>query len=130
MAGLDTNKKASAQRQTERAITLFRNGDLDCAVTLAAAAEGMLPDTEDPHIFQVLKPHFKQLQVNVIVEWLKHKTADSPENVTITEFEATMVVARSITKFVAVYHQSCKLFEEFLWWAHEAGHLPRPRRGH
>jgi hypothetical protein len=71
---MDTSKKDSAQRQIECAITLFRQGKLDCAITLAAAAENMLPKTDEPHLHQALKPYHidKDFDVNLMINWLKH----------------------------------------------------------
>jgi hypothetical protein len=31
---------------------IFINGDLECAITLAAAAEGQLPNTTDPYLLK------------------------------------------------------------------------------
>lgn len=122
---METSKKESAQRQTEAAIRHFHAGDLDCAITLSAAAEGTLPDTEGPYIFAELREHpaYEEMDFNLVINWLKHK--NGPETATISEFEAAMTIARAITKFVAVYRQSCEPFETFLRWGHEAGHLPK-----
>jgi hypothetical protein len=122
---METSKKASALRQTEVAITLFQSGHLDCAITLSAAAEGMLPNTDAPFVFAQLRqePSASDIDFNLIINWLKH--SGSPETAVITEFEATWIIARAITKYIAVYRQSCKTFEEFLRWGQEAGHLPR-----
>ena len=87
----------------------------------------MLPDTDDPHIFKALRDHQKasgeDLQINLVINWLKHDLEF--ETATIDEFEAAIVVARAITKFVAVFHQSAAPFEAFLRSEHEAGHLPK-----
>lgn len=122
---METSKKVSAKSQIEAGINHFYNGELDCAITLSAAAEGMLPDTDDPHIFKSLREHpsNKELDCNLVINWLKHSL--EPETATISEFEAAIVIARAITKFVAVYHESCGPFEEFLRWGYEAEHLPR-----
>lgn len=120
---METDKKRSSQRQIETAIRLFHEGNLDSAITLGAAGEGLLPHTDDPHLFQMLQPHNAELQLNLVINWLKHPGA--PENATIDEFEAVIVIARAITKFVAVYHQSCEPFEAFLRRGHEVGHLPQ-----
>ncbi len=125
---METSKKDSAQRQTQRAIEHYRRGDLDCAITLAAAAEGMLPTVEDPHMFQALQSHpkAKELDYNLVINWLKH--SNGPPTATLDEFEAVVVIARAITKFVAVYHQSTEIFEDFLRHAHKEGHLPKMYR--
>jgi hypothetical protein len=85
----------------------------------------MLPNTDDPHLFQVFKEHpsFREMDYNLVVNWLKH--SGGPETATISEFEAIVTIARAITKFVAVYHQSTDAFECFLRRAHEAKHLPQ-----
>jgi hypothetical protein len=110
---METSKKASAQRQTEVAIALFRSRHLDCAITLAAAAEGMLPNPDAPFLFAQLRqePSSSDLDFNLIINWLKHSGA--PETAVITEFEATQIIARAITKFIAVYRQSCKNSRHF-----------------
>lgn len=123
MSDLETTKKQSARRQIEAAIKVFHEGKLDCAITLAAAAEGLLPPTDDSHLFQMLQPYNAELDINLVINWLKHSTG--PQTATISQFEAALVVARGITKFVAAYHQSCQLFEDFLNWTHDAGHLPK-----
>ena len=125
---MHTTKKESSQRQIEVAIQLLRDQKLDCAITLAAAGEGILPPTEDPHLFAALQPHNAELEINLVINWLKHSKENDPEEAQITEFEAVIVIARAITKFVAVYHQSSQPFEDFLRWGHEAGHIPRMHR--
>ena len=122
---LSTSKKASAIRQINAAVMHFHKGELDCAITLAAAAEGCLPSTDEPHLFKSLRryPEAKDLDFNLVVNWLKHSSVD-PEHIDISEFEATIVVARAITKYIAVYHESTPRFENFLQWGHQAGHLP------
>ena len=52
---LETNKKLAAQRQIDGAIFHLRNMGLECAITLAAAAERMLPHSEKEYIFSYLK---------------------------------------------------------------------------
>ena len=121
-----TTKKDSSQRQIEVAIQLLRDNKLDCAITLAAAGEGILPPTEDPHLFRALQPHNAELDINLVINWLKHP--NEHEEAQITEFEAVIVIARAITKFVAVYRQSSQPFQDFLRWGHEAGHIPRMHR--
>lgn len=122
MPDLETSRKQSAHRQIEAAIQFFHNGKIDCAITLAAAAENMLPRTNEPHIFQILSPYNDDLQINLVINWLKHP--NEPETATISEFEAAIVITRAISKFIAVHHQSCQPFNDFLRWGHRVGHLP------
>ena len=51
----ETTRKLAAQRQIGAALVHLHKGDLECAISLAAAAEGTLPPTEEPHIFQILR---------------------------------------------------------------------------
>ncbi len=122
---METSKKESTQRQLQAAITHFKRGDLDCAITLSAAAEGMLPDTDDIYLFKGLRAHdsAEGFDFNLVINWLKHP--GDPKTATLSEAEATIVIARAITKFIAVHYQSCETFEAFLRWGHQAGHLPR-----
>lgn len=123
---METTKKASAQRQTEVAIRLFYEGKLDCVITLAGAAEGLLPSVTDPFLFRTIRQMAPDIDLNAFVNWLKHEPkAETPETVVIDEFEAAFTIARAITKFIAVYHQSCDPFEAFLRKAHKDGQLPR-----
>jgi hypothetical protein len=51
----ETNKQLAALAQIYAAIWLFQQNELECAVTLAGAAEGVIPPTLEPHMFLVLK---------------------------------------------------------------------------
>jgi hypothetical protein len=74
-------------RQIHAAIEHLDRGDFECAITLAAAGEEMLPPTDDLH--------FRKLQgvkrVDDIVSWL------------INESEVIIVIYRAIAKFDAVF---------------------------
>jgi hypothetical protein len=117
---LKTSKKASALRQINAAIAHLHEGELDCAITLAAAAEGMLPDTKRPHLHDLFWNEFCpkakavgiDIDFNFVINWLKHKF--EPENLYIPEGEATVVIARAITKFMAVYDEEPETLVEFL----------------
>lgn len=125
---METTKKESSHRQIQAAIAHFHQGELDCAITLAAAAEGILPATEDPNIFKAIREHTnaQDIDFNLVINWLKH--SGGPEPVDISEFEATLTIARAISKFIAVFHQNARQFEEFLRWGHKAGYLPKMHR--
>ena len=125
---METSKFESSFRQTETAIVLFKEGKYDCAITLAAAAENMLPDTDKWHIFQALKDdeRFSEMHYNLMINWLKHsnRPETQAERATLSEIEVVVVIARAISKFNAVYGQTCENFEDFLNWATAVGHLP------
>lgn len=122
VGNLETSKKESSGRQIRVAIEAFMVGNLDCAITLAGAAENILPPTNEPHLFLQLQPYHAELDINLVINWLKHPTG--PETATITAFEAAFVIARAISKFIAVYHQATMRMHEFLTLAVEEGHLP------
>ena len=48
---IDVTRKVAAQRQIDAAIVHLRRFELECAITLAAAAETMLPDTTSDYVF-------------------------------------------------------------------------------
>ena len=114
MIFMDTNKKLSAQRQIDAAIEHLGFVGVECAITLAGAAEGLLPDTENPHVFQWLKqrPEFKKVDVNATINWLKHPR--SPDSKVIYVHEAALTVVRAMAKFVAVYEEVPSGWDEFI----------------
>lgn len=119
---VETTKQLASLRQIVGAIEHFYKQEFECVITLAAAAECLLPPTNDPHLFRDLKAHmtpreYKELNLNLVINWLKHYKEKDPEPVVISEFEAVIVLQRAITKFIAVYHKSSKHMEGFLEWA-------------
>jgi hypothetical protein len=134
---LKTTKQSAALRQIRAAIEHFYKGDLECVITLAAAAEGLLPPTDYPHVFRDLKRlmtpgELKEFDPNLVINWLKHYKLDDPERVVISGFEAVIFLLRAITKFIAVYRQSTPRLEAFLTWAREHNYpsyqRPEPKR--
>ncbi len=123
-----TTKQLAALTQTHAAIWHFRNGEFECAVTLAAAAEGLLPPTDEPHLFQILKnsPMAKELNYNLFINWLKHP--NPPDVAIIGDFEVAIIIVRAISKYVAVYKSGSPTMKDFVTWAFERGHLPTPNR--
>ncbi len=121
---MDTSKKDSAQRQIESAIALLRQRKLDCAITLAAAAENMLPTTDEPHLHQALQTYHdhNEFDINLVINWLKH--SGEPFNAIIAESEGVIVIARAITKFIAIHFQASQPMVEFIEWAIDKGYLP------
>jgi hypothetical protein len=118
---IETTKQLAALRQITAAIEHLRKREFECAITLAAAAEGLLPLTDEPHMFSELKEdippeEFKYLDFNMIVNWLKHYKPQDPDPFSFLESEAANLILRAITKFIAVYYQSTKRMEAFLQW--------------
>jgi hypothetical protein len=119
---VQTTKQLASLRQIRAAIEHFHKQEFERVITLAAAAEGLLPPTNDPHLFRDFKrrltpEEYKELNFNLVINWLKHYNAEDPEPVRISEFEAVIMLVRAITKFIAVYHRSTKGMEDFLTWA-------------
>lgn len=123
---LETSKRTAAIKQIHAAIWHCRHEQFECAVTLAAAAEGLLPQTEEKHLFQILKnsPLFEKINLNRTINWLKHP--GDPEEQLIPEFEVAVVIVRVITKFQAVYEDESTAMRDFIDWTFDQGHLPRP----
>jgi hypothetical protein len=124
---IETSKQLAALEQIHAAIWHCRNEAFECAITLAAAAEGLLPMTPEPHLFQALtKSPFARnnFDYNSMINWLKHPIA--PEENAIPEFEVAIIVVRAISKFNAIYRAGSPVMRDFVRWAFEQGHIPLP----
>jgi hypothetical protein len=117
-------------RQINRAIDHLFQGEYECAITLAGAAEGMLPETWKPHFRQRVK-RFAELQEikeeggatgpNDFKNWLKHGSLNGKriENATIPAEESVGMVYRAITKYHAVYDDLSPQMLRFVNWMGE-----------
>ncbi|MCK1542033.1 hypothetical protein IVB12_08630 [Bradyrhizobium sp. 179] len=121
---VETDKQRSAIRQICAAIKHFQNGEYECAITLAAAGEGQVPESMKSYLFRLLKEKLPGHDHNAFSNWLKHPTG--PKTATISELEVVVMIARAIQKFVAAYEATRPEFEAFSNWAVNAGHIPRP----
>jgi hypothetical protein len=124
---VETNKQLTAISQIHYALLMFRQNELECAITLAAAAEGVIYPTEEPHLFTVLKNSplsRKEFDYNRTINWLKHPMA--PDDFDIWEFEAAIIIVRAISKFFTVYRTGSPAMKSFVRWTFEQGHLPIP----
>jgi hypothetical protein len=91
-------------RQIHAAIEHWRRGDFECAITLASAAEAMLPDIDEPH-FREMK---NIRDINEICNWLIHGGSalvkgDDIDTVVIEEIDTVVAIHRAILKFEAVF---------------------------
>jgi hypothetical protein len=113
-APIDTTIRVASMRQINAAIEHLHRGDFECAITLAAAAEGMLPDTDKPHFLQKVRALEESLKdaegenrANAHINWLKHgKLRDNEariETATISQLDVIVTIWRAISKFEAVY---------------------------
>lgn len=124
---IETSKQLAALEQIHAAIWHCRNEAFECAITLSAAAEGLLPPTAGPHLFQLLKKSpvaRSDFDYNEIITWLKHDVG--PNDNVIPEFEVAIVIVRAISKFNAVYHTGSPVMRDFVKWTFEQGHIPSP----
>jgi len=113
--------------QIHAAIWHCQHERYECAITLGAAAEGLLPATNELHLFKVLQKSpiaRADFDFNEIINWLKHPTA--PDEIAIPEFEVAIVIVRAISKFFVVYNAESPTMREFVRWAFKEGHIPLP----
>jgi hypothetical protein len=125
-AHVDVTRKAAAQRQIDAAIANLKNSELECAITLAAAAETMLPDTTTDYAFGYLRRHpaftTNAIDFNETINWLKHNIA--PDRKIIFAQEAAFIIFRAMSKFGAIYDEGPMEWSEFLHWGVERGFWP------
>jgi tRNA threonylcarbamoyladenosine modification (KEOPS) complex Cgi121 subunit len=121
---IETTKRLAAQRQIDAAVSHLLKSELECAITLADSAEGLLPETESQQISGYLREHplSKQIDLDETINWLKCRTR--PDAATIFEFEAAVVVARVMSKFAAAYTEVPSEWYDFLSWGVVKGHWP------
>ena len=113
--GKEYDKMLAAQHQLEGAITNLFLGNWPAAITLAGAAEGILPVHEKyDDLFstatkrgpQVFGHSSKEIadKLNELRDWLKHHQSDNPnrsDKQIITQDDAVSVVMRAYTRFCA-----------------------------
>jgi tRNA threonylcarbamoyladenosine modification (KEOPS) complex Cgi121 subunit len=82
---IDTHIRLASMRQIHVAIEHLHRGDYECAIILAGAAEGILPDTWKPHFRQKAKAFAKSPEIqaeggatgeNDFINRLKHGSRD------------------------------------------------------
>jgi hypothetical protein len=80
---IETNLRVASMRQIHCAIEHVERGDYECAITLAAAAEGMLPEPQKPYFRGKVKKLSESEEIkaagsaigpNDYSVWLKHGT--------------------------------------------------------
>ena len=102
---IETSCHYASMRQIHAAIEHWQRADFECAMTLAGAAEGMLPDIDEPH--------FRELQnftrINEISNWLIQSASqnggkdDPGDTVIIEEIDAIVAIYRATLKFEATF---------------------------
>jgi hypothetical protein len=127
---IDTHIRLASMRQINRAIDHCLNGEYECAITLAGAAEGILPKTDKAHFHQkeielAKSPEIKAAGGNIwpndYYNWLKHgsliRGGPRIENATIPAEESLKWVWRAISKYKAIYDDLSPQMLSFRDWA-------------
>ena len=114
-----TNRQLSARRQIDAAIDHMNAGSLECAVTLALAAEGQLLSSKASYLFNALKarvPNEEMPKFNILRNWLKHHDQNQHDEIEFYDFEVGIALIRATSKFFATYGQSSEKMEAFVVW--------------
>ncbi len=123
-------KQEAACRQIHVAIKLFHEREYESAITLACAAEGQMEESEEVHLFPVLKvrrpAQFKNEQewttfLNETRDWLKHATPQLEPSRGIAQFEAWVMLVRAVSKYYAVFVEETVDMNEFVEWGRKRG---------
>jgi hypothetical protein len=110
---IETTIRVASMRQIHAAIDHLHRGDFECAITLAAAGEGMLPAIDNPDSFlkaMALIPmpasSYAEARVNEVIDWLAHGISGDGtriELIQISELEMIATIFRAISRFEPVY---------------------------
>ena len=86
------NQRLAAQRPIAAALGHLHKAELEAAIALATAAEGLLPDAEGRRVSAYLQQHklSKQVDIDKTIDWLTRNVP--PDAATISEFEASRCV--------------------------------------
>jgi peptide deformylase len=114
--------RSAALSQINAAIGHLHKSDFVSAISLASAAEGILPHTGEPHLFPKLKALIASLpleaggstDINAFNNWTKHGTHKKAK---IPEREVILMIARAASKFAAIYGEQSQKMKEFAEWA-------------
>jgi hypothetical protein len=130
---IQTSKRLAAMRQIHAAIGHFHAGDFECAITLCSAAEGQMPEPDEPsrHLCGRLKQAgAKSDDFNFVATWMKHGWGR--DEVEIPQWMVAMWLNRAISKYRAVYGGGTpEMTALFPWASSSAGDFkhelpPRP----
>jgi hypothetical protein len=135
----EITRQMAALFQIHSAIKLFYKSEFECSITLAGAAEGILPDDlQNISLYRILRERqtekLEKLDLNFVQNWLKHGTFKLDgkqvmlESMRITPFLAVFSIQRAITKFAAVYGGDTPQMAKFMKWCKGEGY-PGPSKG-
>src|SRR5688572_12962131 len=107
------SKKDACRAQIHAAIEHLWEGEYECAITLAGAAEGQIDDGGPDTMWERLKAKVPEdqkkemmRQFNAYRDWLKHVTGELPEEIEIGEFETVVMLVRVTTKFTGKHRET------------------------
>lgn len=144
--GLELTKLDAAINQIMAAIEMLLRGRYECAITLAGAAEGMLPRTpQSLHALHLEAPlpdelvdhefaAFTRSQRNAFLnrerDWLKHANPSHPASVTIGRIDAESMIVRALSElpevdFAPEHEALLRTF--FALWFHDLDWKPPAR---
>jgi len=122
----ETDIRAASLAQIHAAIERLQQSDFVSAIALGSAAEGILPETNNPHLLTKLQQWQKSLpsdlggatDLNDFNNWVKHGKNDKrPEKAIISELEVMTSIQRAISKFAALYNEQTPQMKAFADWA-------------
>jgi len=120
---IHTSKRLAAERQIHAAILHFHAGDFECVITLCSAAEGQMPEPNEPtHLLRILQRAIvkhpatdnQREDFNYVATWMKHGSGN--EEVEIEEWQTIFWLNRAISKYRAVYRIMTPEMKDFFPW--------------
>ena len=119
---------SAAQQQLEGSIAEMFLGNWACSITLAGAAEGMLPEpTEQKDVYAAYKEHAIDSlklerreairQLNDKRDWLKHNQRDNPrDEMSFDQLDAIVMIFRAYSRFVISTKAKSNMIGTFEVW--------------
>jgi hypothetical protein len=135
ISSVRATKLGAAVRQLEAAIDAFERGDYAVAITLAGAAEGMLPTIPSQPLFESLRDHPKaplkgKPWVSVLNrerDWLKHPSEGAIGPVIeIDHIDTAVMLLRALARVPDPWSERMEALQE---WAKVNGFGPQPFKG-
>lgn len=132
-----TTKKQASLRQLHAAIEHLRNGDYECAVTLAGAAEGQLAGRGERDFWQIMKIVAFQgrtdrkaviAELNETRDWLKHPTRQLKDYHYIHADDAWIACLRAAMQFVSAFKQQSTKMENLFKRAEKLDYIKKGTR--